>query len=292
MSQKYVHINGQLIEREKAVAPLYDHGLLYGDGVFEGIRSYNGRVFKLEEHMNRLFYSLKALAIDVPVTKQQMTESLLELCKVNDHQSGYIRVTVTRGTGLGLDPAHLGKPANIYLSNEQLTLYPQSMYDNGLTLLTVSTRLPPSVVIDPRIKCTGKYTNNIQAKLEANRAGAGEGLMLNMQGYVAECTGDNIFIIKDGVLRTPAQSVCGLVGVTRCTVIKLAKEAGIPVDETLLTLHDIYSADEAFITGTAAEVIPAVVLDGREINTAKPGSITKKLISLFREHTRETGAAF
>jgi branched-chain amino acid aminotransferase len=293
MSQKYVHINGQLFEREKAVAPLYDHGLLYGDGVFEGIRSYNGRVFKLDEHLSRLYYSMNALAIDAPVPVETMKESVLELCRTNDHQSGYIRLTITRGNGLGLDPAHLEEPsANVYISTEQLKLYPQAMYDNGLDLITVSTRLPPPIVIDPRIKCTGKYTNNIRAKMEANRYGAGEGLMLDLQGFVAECTGDNIFVIKDGVVRTPSQATCGLVGVTRNTVIDLAGKNGFVVDENLLTQYDVLSADECFLTGTGAEVIPAVVLDGRKIGAGVPGSVTKKLISLFREHTRETGSAF
>jgi branched-chain amino acid aminotransferase len=292
MSQQYVHINGRLVEYEKAAAPLYDHSLLYGDGAFEGIRSYNGRVFRLDEHLSRLYYSLNALGIDEPVSKDEMRASLLELCKVNDHQYGYIRVTVSRSTGLGLDPAHLEDPANVYISTEQLSLYPQSMYDNGLTLVTTATRVPPPIVIDPRIKCTGKYTNNIRAKMEANRCGAGEGLMLNMDGYVAECTGDNIFVVKDGILKTPAESVCGLDGVTRNTVIEIAKNNGVPVEEGLLSQYDIYSADEAFLTGTGAEVIPAVELDGRKIGVGKPGEITHKLISFFRQQTQETGVAF
>ncbi|MDR3710604.1 MAG: branched-chain-amino-acid transaminase [Capsulimonadaceae bacterium] len=292
MSQKFVHINGTLVPYEQATAPLYDHSLLYGDGAFEGIRSYNGKVFKLDEHLDRMYYSAKALAIDLPVTQDVMRNSLLELCRVNDHQNGYIRLTITRGTFLGLDPKHSNGPANVYISTEQLTLYPQAMYDNGLTMITVSTRVPPTFVSDPRIKCTGKYTNNIQAKMEANRAGVGEGVMLNLEGYVMECTGDNIFIVKNGVIRTPPPSTCGLVGITRTTVIQVARAAGIQVDEALLTPYDIYTADECFLTGTGAEVIPAVVLDGRSIGTGKPGPVTGRVIGLFRQHTRETGVAF
>jgi len=292
MSRNFVHINGQLVPKEEATAPLYDHGLLYGDGAFEGIRCYNGKVFKLDEHMTRLYYSAKALAIELPVTQDEMRTSLLELCKVNDHQNGYVRLTITRGTFLGLDPKHSHGPANVYISTEQLTLYPQAMYDNGLTMIIVSTRVPPTFVTDPRIKCTGKYTNNIQAKMEANRAGVGEGVMLNLEGYVMECTGDNIFIVKDGVIKTPPRSTCGLVGVTRNTVIELARSAGIQVDEVLMTPYDVYTADECFLTGTGAEVIPAVVLDGRSIGTGKPGPVTGRVIALFRDHTRVSGVPF
>ncbi len=292
MSQKYVHINGQLIPREQATAPLYDHGLLYGDGAFEGIRCYGGKVFKLDEHLTRLYYSAQALAITMPVSQPTLRQSVLELCKANDHQNGYIRLTITRGTGLGLDPKHVPGPANIYISNEQLALYPKEMYENGLTMITVSTRLPQTFVTDPRIKCTGKYTNNIQAKMEANRAGVGEGVMLNEQGYVTECTGDNIFIFKDGVLKTPPTHTCGLVGITRNTVLELARANNVPIEETMMTTYDLYTADECFLTGTGAEVIPGVVLDGRPIGTGKPGPNTLNLIELFRAHTRESGVAF
>ena len=193
---------------------------------------------------------------------------------------------------LGLDPRHIKTTANIYISTEQLALYPREMYETGLVLVTVSTRLPPPNVIDPRIKCTGKYTNNIQAKMEANRAGAGEGVMLNDAGYITECTGDNIFVIKNGVVKTPPAHSCGLEGITRNTVIGLAREAGIPVEETMMTQYDLYTADECFLTGTGAEVIPAVSCDGRPTGSGKPGAISWKIIDLFKAHTQSTGVAF
>lgn len=292
MSQKYVHINGQLIPYEQATAPLYDHSLLYGDGAFEGIRTYSGKIFKLDEHLTRLYHSAKALSIELPVSQETLRASIIELCRVNEHQNGYIRLTITRGSFLGLDPNHYKGDANIYVSTEQLTLYPKEMYENGLTMITVSTRIPPTFVTDPRIKSTGKYTNNIQAKMEANRAGVGEGLMLNLEGYVTECTGDNVFVVQQGRIKTPPPSCCGLVGITRNTVIELARANAIPVDEVMLTLYDVYSADECFLTGTGAEVIPAVVLDGRTIGAGKPGPVTKRVIELFRAHTRESGIAF
>jgi branched-chain amino acid aminotransferase len=287
-----VYINGEMIEKEKAFAPLYDHGLLYGDGLFEGIRTYNGRVFKLDEHLDRLYYSAAALLIDMPVPQSALRDSVLELCQVNNHQSGYIRLTVTRGTGLGLDPKHISLNANIYISTEQLSLYPAALYETGLMMITASNRLPAPDVIDPRIKCTGKYTNNIQAKLQANRAGAGEAVMLNSQGFVCECTGDNIFILKEGVLKTPPPHSCGLMGITRNTVLSLARSNGFAVEETMLTQYDIYAADECFLTGTGAEVIPAIELDARTIASGRAGPLTTKMINIFRECTRETGTKF
>ena len=289
---QYVHINGQLVPKEQASVPLYDHGLLYGDGLFEGIRSYNGKVFKLDEHLDRLYYSATALMIHIAIPQEAMRLAVLELCRKNDHQNGYIRLTVTRCVGLGLDPKHLPKDANVYISTEQLALYPKEMYENGLAIVTVSTRLPSPQVIDPRVKCTGKYANNVQAKMEANRAGAGEGLMLNQQGFVAECTGDNIFVVKDGIVKTPPPYGCGLEGITRNTVIMLARANGIEVEEVMMTQYDIYNAHECFLTGTGAEVIPAVSLDGRPIGTGKPGPVSLRLIELFRAHTRECGVPF
>ncbi len=286
------YINGGIVKKEEARVPLYDHGLLYGDGLFEGIRTYNGKVFKLDEHLDRLYYSAAALMIAMPVAQPVLRDSVLELCKANNHLSGYIRLTVTRGTGLGLDPKHISGTANIYISTEQLSLYPAELYETGLVMVTASNRLPPPDVIDPRIKCTGKYTNNIQAKLEANRKGAGEAVMLNAQGYVCECTGDNIFVFKDGVLKTPPSHSCGLVGITRNTVLELARKNNFPVEETLMTQYDVYNANECFLTGTGAEVIPAIELDGRKIGSGRAGALTTKLIALFREHTRESGVKF
>jgi len=287
--QQYVSLNGALIPKEEAVVPFYDHGLLYGDGLFEGIRVYNGRVFKLDEHVARLYYSARALNINLLAPPEATRESILETVKANGHADGYIRVTVTRGTGLGLDPKHIKGNANVYISCEQLALYPKEMYENGLIVATVSTRLPSPDVIDPRVKCTGKYINNIMAKAEANRSGAGEGLMLTREGYVGEATGDNIFLIKNGAISTPPASIGILQGITRDTVIELALDAGYTVTEPIMTQYDVYNADEIFLTGTAAEVIPAVHFDGRDIGDGKPGPITRQLIAAFRELTQTTG---
>jgi branched-chain amino acid aminotransferase len=271
------------------LVPLYDHGLLYGDGLFEGIRVYNGRVFKLDEHVARLHASAQALNITLLMPPSATREAILTTCRANRHADGYIRVTVTRGTGLGLDPAHIKTQANVYISCEQLALYPRAMYDEGLKVATVSTRLPSPDVIDPRVKCTGKYINNIMAKAEANRYGAGEGLMLTREGYVGEATGDNLFLVKNGALSTPPASIGILQGITRDTVIELARAMGLSVSEPIMTLYDVYNADESFLTGTAAEVIPAVEYDGRLIGDGRPGPITRRLIAAFREHTQTTG---
>ena len=287
--QQFVSLNGDLVKKEEAVIPFYDHGLLYGDGLFEGIRVYGGRVFKLDEHVARLYYSAKALNINIPAAPQTTREIILDTVRANGHREGYVRVTVTRGTGLGLDPKHIKGEANVYISCEQLALYPPEMYENGLIVATVSTRLPSPDVIDPRVKCTGKYINNIMAKAEANRSGAGEGLMLTREGYVGEATGDNIFLVKNGQLLTPPATIGILQGITRDTVITLAEEAGISVFEPIMTQYDVYNADEAFLTGTAAEVIPAVEFDGRLIGNGKPGPMTRQLMAAFREHTRISG---
>lgn len=287
---QFVSINGKLVPKAEAFVPLYDHGMLYGDGFFEGIRVYNNRVFKLDEHLARLYYSAKALNIPMPAPPAATRETILQTCRANAHQNGYIRVTVTRGTGLGLDPKHIKAEANVYISCEQLALYPQELYDKGLVVATVSTRLPSPDVIDPRVKCTGKYINNIMAKAEANRYGAGEGLMLTREGYVGEATGDNIFLVKNGALSTPPAYIGILQGITRDTVIDLARQAGLVVTEPLMTTYDVYNADEAFLTGTAAEIIPAVEFDGRQIGSGKPGPITRQLVAAFRDLTQTSGA--
>jgi branched-chain amino acid aminotransferase len=286
---QYAWMNGQLVPKEQALVPLYDHGLLYGDGLFEGIRVYENRIFKLDEHVARLYYSAKALNIVIPAPLEATREAILQTAKANAHANGYIRVTVTRGVGLGLDPRHVKTEANVYISCEQLALYPQELYEKGLIVATVSTRLPSPDVIDPRVKCTGKYINNIMAKAEANRQGAGEGLMLTREGYVGEATGDNLFLIKDGALSTPPAYIGILQGITRDTVIDLAHEAGLAVSEPLMTLYDVYNADEAFLTGTAAEVIPAVEFDGRVIGDGTPGPITRRLIADFQRYARSSG---
>ena len=289
MAEQYACINGELVPKQDAMVSLYDHGLLYGDGLFEGIRVYNNRVFKLDEHVARLYLSAKALNINLTQNADQMRADILRTIKANAHANGYIRVTVTRGTGLGLDPHAVKTAPNVYISCEQLALYPPELYETGLKVSTVSTRLPSPDVIDPRVKCTGKYINNIMAKMEASRAGAGEGLMLTREGYVGECTGDNLFLVKNGQIYTPSASIGILQGITRDTVIALAAAMNITVSEPLLTLYDVYNCDEAFLTGTAAEVIPAVEFDGRTIGDGTAGPLTRTLIAAFREYAQTAG---
>ena len=285
-----VYIDGDFVPKAEATIPFVDHGYLYGDGVFEGVRVYNGRVFRLDPHLDRLLFSARALAFKTDaLTLDKLREAVLETCRRNDHQSGYIRITLSRGTGLGLDPAHIDLKPRLVISTQQLALYSPRLYDEGLTMITCATRVPSPDAIDPRIKCTGKYINNILAKMEANRVGAGEGLMLNAQGQVAEATGDNLFIVKNGIIATPPPSAGCLKGITRQAAMDLAEQLSIPVREGNLTLYDVYSADECFLTGTAAEIIPAVSLDERPIGTGRPGDVTRRLIAAFRAHTAETG---
>jgi branched-chain amino acid aminotransferase len=288
--EQRVFLNGHFIPRDQAHLDIYDHGFLYGDGAFEGIRVYNRRIFRLEPHVARLYRSLKSLGIPMKMDQKSFYDAVIETVRFNKMESGYIRVTVSRGVGLGLDPGHmLETEPTISISTEQLRLYPQSMYDEGLEVITASTRVPPAVCIDPQIKSLGKYINSIAAKMEANRVGAGEALMLNMQGYVAEATGDNIFLVVNGELHTPPTSQGALPGITRQTIMDCAKELGTPCKETIITLYDCYNADEAFLTGTAAEAIPMVKLDGRSIGTGRPGAITSQLIASFRAHTSTDG---
>jgi len=281
---KWVFLNGDFIPSEDAHVSIYDHGFLYGDGAFEGIRAYNGKVFRLKEHVGRLYNSLKALWIELPYGQEQFTANIEKLIEKNGVKDGYIRVTVSRGIALGLDPKNIKSEPTVIISTDKLSLYPQSMYDNGLEVVTVATRIANPQVLEPRIKSLGKYLCNIQAKIEANQVGAGEGLMLTEDGYVAECTGDNIFFIKNGVVYTPPAFLGILEGITRQTVMEIAKEIGVEVVEKVFTRFDLYTADEAFLTGTAAEVIPMVKLDGRTIGNGKPGSVTKQLIAAFRAY--------
>lgn len=285
---RVVYINGEFVPEEKALVSVYDHGLLYGDGAFEGIRAYSGRVWKLREHIARLYRSAHVLGFELPISQEEMVQAVRKALRTNQITDGYIRVTITRGVALGLDPRGC-KEASVMIMADKLSLYPKEMYEKGLEVVTVSTRVPPSQSVEPRIKSTGKYVCNIQAKLEANRVGAGEGLMLNLQGYVAEATGDNIFIIKDGVLITPPPYAGILEGITRNTVMELAAGLGIPVKETLFTLYDVYTADECFLTGTAAEVIPVAKVDNRVIGSGKPGEMTNRLIEAFHKATQAEG---
>ncbi len=283
-----IYLNGEFVPKEKAVVSVFDHGLLYGDGVFEGIRAYHGRVFKLDEHIDRLYDSARTIALEVPLAKEEMREVVLETLRRNNLTDAYIRLVITRGVGdLGLDPRKCSKPT-IFCIAATITLYPAELYEKGLSVITVSTRRNIPTACVPRVKSLN-YLNNIYAKIEANLAGVPEAIMLNAEGYVAEATGDNIFIVKKGVLITPPTYVGILEGITRNAVMDLARERGIVVEEKVFTLFDVYNADECFLTGTAAEVIPVVRVDGRTIADGVPGKMTKELIDAFHELTKVDG---
>ncbi len=288
-AEQWVHLNGVLTPKAAASVSIYDHGFLYGDGAFEGIRVYNGNIFRLEPHLCRLYRSAHALDINLDIDHAQLQSRVVETVRANALVSGYIRLTISRGVGLGLDPRQVAKDASIVISTEQLRLYPQEMYDQGLDVVTASTRVPPAVCIDPQIKSLGRYINNITAKMEANRVGAGEALMLNMTGNVAEATGDNIFLVKNGEIITPPTSDGALPGITRQVVMDLAKDMGITCRQFTITLYDVYNADEAFLTGTAAEVIAMTRCDNRRIGDGKPGNLTQRIISAFRALTSVDG---
>lgn len=289
--KKLVWLNGVVSPLEAAMIPASDHSHLYGDGLFEGIRIYGGKVFKLDEHLDRLYHGIKYLGYKMTISQPELRQIVLDTCRQAEADNGYIRLNVTRGTGLGLDPKNIDQNPNVMVMVNTLALYPPEAYEKGLDVVTTSFKTLPPDALDPRLKCIGKYAANILAKQEANSRGAGEGLMLNHQGYIAECTGDNIFLIQGKVVRTPDPSSGLLLGVTRNTVIMLAREAGYTVEEAFLTPFDLYSCDEAFLTGTAAEVIPMVTIDGRPIGDGKPGPVTKDLMAKFRQHTSE-GTAF
>ncbi len=283
-----IYLDGEFVPKERALISVFDHGLLYGDGVFEGIRAYHGRVFKLDEHLDRLYDSARTIALEIPVSKEEMEEVVLETLRRNDLSDAYIRLVVTRGVGdLGLDPRKCPE-ATVFCIAASIQLYPEELYQEGLAVITVSTRRNIPAACIPRVKSLN-YLNNIYAKIEANLAGAPEAIMLNAEGYVAEATGDNIFIVKKGVLITPPTHVGILEGITRNAVMDLARKQGIPVEEKVFTLFDVYNADECFLTGTAAEVIPTVKVDGRLIANGKPGKITWELIAAFRELTKVDG---
>ncbi len=279
-----VWFNGCTTPLEDAQVPAADHAHLYGDGLFEGIRIYGRKVFKLDEHLDRLYHGCRALKIGMELDQAKLRAIVLDTCRKADISDGYIRLNVTRGTGLGLDPRAVKTQANVMVMVSSLALYAPEMYETGLQVVTTAWRVIPPDSLDPRIKCIGRYASNIQAKHEANRAGAGEGLMLNAQGHIAECTGDNLFLVRGGVVSTPHPS-CGILqGITRDTIMALLRAEGVEVVETWLTTYDVYRAEEAFLTGTAAEVIPMVGLDGQPIGDGKPGPMTKRAIQLFRGH--------
>ncbi len=284
MSDKELKIwmDGELVKQGDAKVSVFDHGLLYGDGIFEGIRAYNGKIFLCKEHMDRLYEGAHYINLEIPYSKEEMVEAVNATIKANDLVNAYIRLIVTRGVGdLGLDPRNCPKPSVIIIA-ASIALYPEELYQKGLEIITSAVPAVHSEALNPRVKSLN-YLNNILAKMEAIRAGKLEAIMLNNQGFVAECTGDNIFIIKNGVIKTPSIFSCILAGCTRNLVIKLAKEAGIPIEETTLQRYDLYTADECFLTGSGAEVIPVIDIDGRKIGSGKPGDITKDMLKHFRD---------
>ena len=283
-----IFIDGKYYSEHDAKVSVFDHGLLYGDGVFEGIRAYHGHVFKLKEHIARLFCSAKAILLEIPMSHAQLMKATVETCRANKLRDGYIRLVVTRGVGtLGLNPRTCKKPSVIIIA-DKIQLYPPEYYKRGLDIITVPTVRNLHSALNPAIKSLN-YLNNILAKIEANNAGVEEAVMLNAEGFVAECTGDNLFIVKNRALFTPPLSAGALYGITRQTVIELAEEAGLKVSEPNLTRYDLFNADECFLTGTGAELIPVVKIDGRVIGTGKPGPITLRLEEDYHALTKVSG---
>lgn len=283
-----IFIDGKFYGERDAKISVFDHGLLYGDGIFEGIRAYGGRVFKLKEHIDRLFCSAKAILLEIPMTHRQMMDAVVETCRVNRLRDGYIRLVVTRGVGtLGLNPNRCKNPSVIVIAGK-IQLYPPSLYEKGMDIITVATTRNLHNAVNPAIKSLN-YLNNILAKIEANIGGCEEAIMLNSEGFIAECTGDNLFIIKQGRMFTPPLSAGALYGITRGVVMELAREQGITVEEPNLTRYDVFNADECFLTGTGAELIPVVKVDGRVIGTGKPGPITRDLVERYHALTMNSG---
>jgi len=283
-----IFIDGRYYDERNAKISVFDHGLLYGDGIFEGIRAYNGRVFKLKEHIDRLFCSARAILLRMPMSHAQIMRSVVEACRKNNIRDGYVRLLVTRGIGtLGLNPNRCKKPSVIIIA-DKIQLYPVEFYTKGMEIVTVPTTRNLHSALNPAIKSLN-YLNNILAKIEANNAGCEEAIMLNAEGFVAECTGDNLFIVKNGELSTPPLSAGALYGITRRVVMDIAQESGFKVSELNLTRYDVFNANECFLTGTGAEVVPIVKVDGRAIGTGKPGPITKKLVTRYHALTKVSG---
>ena len=282
------YIDGKLYPKEEAKISVLDHGLLYGDGVFEGIRAYNGRVFRLEQHLGRLWQGARTLMLQIPLSREEMQKAVLWTLRENKLRDAYIRLVVTRGVGdLGLDPRKCPKPSVIIIT-DTISLYPAELYERGMEVVSVSTRKNHPDALNPNIKCLN-YLNQILGRLEVNREGVPEGIMLNHDGHVAEATADNIFIVLNGVLVTPPAIAGILLGITRETVLELARREGIPTEERLFSLHTLYNSAECFLTGTGAEVVPVVKVDGRTIGAGIPGEITRRIVKSFRELVLEEG---
>lgn len=288
MTDQWIFVNDQFVKKDEAVISVYDHGFLYGDGVFEGIRVYSGNVFRLKEHLNRLYESAHSIMLEIPYTEEEFTEIIVNTVKRNKLYSAYIRVVVSRGAGnLGLDPRNCARPSVIVIA-EPLAIYGEELYKTGLKMASVATRRNRPDVLSPQVKSLN-YLNNIAVKLESIQAGADEALMMNDQGYVTEGSSDNIFIVKNEAIKTPPVYLGALEGITRNVIIELAKEKGYQIEETPFTRHDVYTADEVFLTGTAAEVIAVVDVDGRTIGSGKPGKVTDDLLEAFRNRVTEDG---
>ena len=286
-----IYLDGKLVDKSEATVSVFDHGLLYGDGVFEGIRSYNGLVFKLTEHIDRLFESAHTLMLKVPLSKEALEAAVIETLQANQLKDAYIRLVVTRGVGdLGLDPRKCAK-ATLFIIADKISLYPTEYYEKGLDLVTVPTVRNHPEALNPQLK-TLNYLNNILAKIEATNAGVNEAILLNAQGYVTECTGENIFYLKNKTIITPPPYVGILKGITRDVVMRLGRELGYEVVEDIFTRHDLYTSEEVFLTGTAAEIVPVVKIDNRTIGQGKPGKVTKSLMEAFHKITSAEGVRY
>ncbi len=282
------YIDGKLYPKEEAKVSVLDHGFLYGDGVFEGIRAYNGRVFRLEQHLDRLWQGARTLMLQIPLSRDALRKAVLWTLRENKLRDAYIRLVVTRGVGdLGLDPRKCPRPSVIIIT-DTISLYPAELYERGMEVVSVSTRKNRTDALNPNIKCLN-YLNQILGRLEVNREGAPEGIMLNQDGHVAEATADNIFMVLKGILVTPPAIAGILLGITRETVLELAVKEGIPTEEKLFGLHTLYNSDECFLTGTGAEVVPVVKVDGRTIGAGVPGEMTRRIIKSFRELVQQEG---
>jgi branched-chain amino acid aminotransferase len=285
---QYVYINGKIVEKQNAFISVFDHGLLYGDGVFEGIRAYNGRIFKLDDHALRLYNSAKVIMLDIPVRIEVFKKAVIDICRANKIRDGYIRPIVTRGIGdLGLDPWKCQKPSLIIIA-DKIQLYADELYENGLSVITVPTRRNSIESISPIIKSLN-YLNNIMAKLEGRNSGVEEVIMLNNEGYVSECSGDNIFMVKSNKIFVPPAVAGALPGITKDTVAEISEGSVYSIHEKFFSRVEMFIADEVFITGTGAEIVPVVKIDGRVIGSGKPGPVTKDLIQKFKAYIKSNG---